>query len=81
LHTKSQNITGQDSFIPAKLPPVLSKLMDLYLVKIIPFKKRLAELLLPESAVSITLDYLCVQQGRHVEAEDFCKWIQEFMLK
>ena len=73
LRTKSQTLTGQNSFIPAKLPPVLSKLIDLYLVKIIPFKKRLAELLLPESAVSITLEYFCVQQGIRVDAEDFHK--------
>jgi len=48
-------------------------------VKIIPFKKRLAELVLQESAVSTTLDYFCVQEGSRVDAEDFRKWIREFM--
>ena len=75
--TKTENLTGHSTFIPALLPPEIGQHLLYYLVHIRPLEIFLAGQVYNLEAQSLYHDFLYVQMGKRLTPEQFSKAMSE----
>lgn len=76
---KSETISGHESFIPARLPPVLQLQLERYLLLVLPLHRTLACLHYGGKAAKVYDEFLWVSRGERITAEDFRQYFPEVM--
>ncbi|KIJ39980.1 hypothetical protein M422DRAFT_257290 [Sphaerobolus stellatus SS14] len=78
---KTEGITDTDSFIPAKCPPQLSRILERYILLVRPFETTLVQIVHGQTdpgAVQLTSQFLCIQEGQKVSETTVSCWIKDF---
>lgn len=76
--TKTSNMTGQDSYLPTRLPDELALLLIHYLVTVRPLERIFAHILYGEDSAALYHTYLFISKGRLLQSEDNAKLVGKF---